>query len=265
MIQKTNAIALRIYPIRETSRIIVWLTETEGKIATIAKGSQRPRSPLLGQFDLFYQCEILFYPRPASGLHLLKECTPLDWQPRLRTDFRACAAASYTASIVDRAFPDVDVPEPLYAFIRSALTAYANRTPGPASLLRLESRILDLLGLLPTWRVCGACATPLGGGMESTARFLPERGTLLCPHCAKTEGSSISQETLNALHAIRIGRRSAATGLATRVFAQARDILGALLTYHAGISPVPRQIAYQLLGAPLPSMEMQNGQQRRTV
>ena len=78
MILKDEAIALRMHPFGNTSRIVVWLTQTHGKLATLVKGSQRDRSGFLGQYDLFYTCEILFYAREQRNLHVLKECAPLD-------------------------------------------------------------------------------------------------------------------------------------------------------------------------------------------
>ena len=88
MILKDAAIALRIHPFGNTSRIVVWLSATHGKLATLVKGSQRERSPFLGQYDLFYTCELLFYAREHRNLHILKECFPLE----LRSAFRASYA-----------------------------------------------------------------------------------------------------------------------------------------------------------------------------
>jgi len=63
MILKSPAIVLRFNPFANTSRVVVWLTRDHGKLATLVKGAQRPKSPFLGQFDLFYTCELLFYAR----------------------------------------------------------------------------------------------------------------------------------------------------------------------------------------------------------
>ena len=81
MIQKTTGIVLRVIPFSRTSHVIQWLTSSHGRMATIAKGAQRPKSLLLGQYDLFYTCEILFYPRERTGLHVLRECAPLAPRP----------------------------------------------------------------------------------------------------------------------------------------------------------------------------------------
>ena len=86
-----RAIVLRLHPFGNTSRIVFWLSAEHGKLATLAKGSQRPGSLLLGQFDLFYTCEILFYAKEQRNLHVLKECFPLEPRPGFRHDWRACA------------------------------------------------------------------------------------------------------------------------------------------------------------------------------
>ena len=142
MILKDEALALRFYPFGNTSRIVVWLSRSYGKLATLAKGSQRERSAFLGQFDLFYTCEILFYAREQRNLHVLKECVPLETRPAFRTDWRACAAASYAAGLLDRAMPFGPAPAGLFDLLAETLDQLAARTPGPAFLPRFELRLL---------------------------------------------------------------------------------------------------------------------------
>jgi len=72
-IEKQTAVVLKISPFSETSRVVSWMTASAGKISTIIKGSQRSKSAFLGQYDLFYACEILFYRSPRGTLHILKE------------------------------------------------------------------------------------------------------------------------------------------------------------------------------------------------
>ena len=149
MILKDEAIALRLHPYANTSRIVVWLSRTHGKLATLAKGSQRDRSPFLGQADLFYTCEILFYARETRHLHILKDCAPRDIRPAFRADWKACAAASYAAGLLDRAMPFGPAPAGLYELLSATLERLAVRTPGPAFIPRLKLLLLHELGLAP--------------------------------------------------------------------------------------------------------------------
>ena len=227
MIVKTDAIALRIRPHGATSRIVTWLTPSRGKLSTLAKGSQRPRSPFLGQFDSFYECQILYYDHTPSTLHLLKECAPLAPHPRFRADYRSCAAASYAASLVDRAVPHgPHAPPGLYPLLRAALADFAARTPGPATLLRFEAALLHHLGLLPDWRNAPHPSPP--------APEMP-----LPP--------PVALQALDALRRDPSPPSPPAAGLPKTTYLHLRDLLGTLLERHADLSPVPRRIAYSLL------------------
>ncbi len=84
MIARARAIVLRVFPYSNTSRVVSWLTADHGRVATLIKGSQRPKSLFLGQYDLFYTCELLFYRHERDGLHIARECTPLTRRDRLR-------------------------------------------------------------------------------------------------------------------------------------------------------------------------------------
>ena len=89
---KAEAVCLRIVPWSRTSHIVQWLTPT-GKVTTVVKGAVRPKSFFLGQYDLNYTCEIVYYARGKGELHALRECTPLVFREGLRGDSRALALA----------------------------------------------------------------------------------------------------------------------------------------------------------------------------
>ena len=257
MIVKDQGIVLRTVPFGNTSQIVVWLTADGGKLATAAKGSQRPKSPFLGQYDLFYTCELLYYARGPRGLHLLKECTPLAMRPALRRDWRACAAASYAASLFDRILPDGPVDSALYRLLDDTLDALADRTPGPAFLPRFELRLLRTLGLAPDWTRCARCRAPLllpGGAPSGPAAHLDARvGRILCPACAEIEGAAstlpLGASALAILAAITAGRTIPPTLPAT-VYRELRQAVGLWLERHAELAPRPRAAALEILEAP---------------
>ena len=245
MILKDDAIALRIHPFGNTSRIVVWLSRTHGKLATLAKGSQREKSAFLGQYDLFYTCEVLFYAREQRNLHILKECFPLDPRPVFRTDWRACAAASYAASLLDRAMPFGSAPAGLYALLAGTLDRLAARTPGPAFLPRFELLLLQELGLAPGWDACAKCRADLRGG--APARLDATHGAVLCAACADGRGSALSAAALQALRQMRDGNLPPA--LPQPVFREVRAVTGGLLEHQADLAPQAREIAFQVLAA----------------
>ena len=103
MILKSNAIVLAISAFSQTSHIITWLTRDYGRVTTAAKGACRVKSALLGQYDLFYTNELLFYRRSShNGIHAIRECAPLNFREELRADWRAASAARYLTDLTAR-------------------------------------------------------------------------------------------------------------------------------------------------------------------
>ena len=245
MILKDRAIALRLHPFGNTSRIVVWLSAAHGKLATLAKGSQRPGSALLGQFDLFYTCEILFYAKEQRNLHVLKECYPLEPRPAFRRDWRACAAASYAAGLLDRAMPLGPAPAGLHGLLEETLDRLAVHSPGPAFLPRFELRLLRELGLAPAWDACTQCRADLRTG--AAARLDAAHGALRCAACAAGRGMAVSAPALAAIRQM-LGPDLPAS-LPERVFREVRAAAGGLLEHQAEFPPASRDIAFQLFAA----------------
>ena len=91
---KCEAICLDVRPWSRTSHVVSWLTP-HGRIVTLVKGAVRPKSAFLGQYDLNYTCEIVWYRRAKGDLHALRECSPLVLRENLRGDWRALLAAEH--------------------------------------------------------------------------------------------------------------------------------------------------------------------------
>ena len=245
MILKDEAIILRVYPYGNTSRIMVGLSAAHGKLAVLVKGSQRERSGFLGQYDLFYTCEILFYAREQRNLHILRECCPLQSRSALREDWRACAAASYVAGVFDLAMPFGPAPHGLYGLLADTLDRLATRTPGPAFLPRFELLMLQELGLAPNWDACAKCSAPLHG--DNGLRLDVAHGAALCEACSAGRGVAVSAAAAAALRRMRAGHPPAA--LPASVFREVRALMGGLLEHHADLPGRAREIAFQVLAA----------------
>ena len=97
---KTDGIVLAIHPWSRTSHIVTWLTPDHGCVTTLVKGAVRPKSAFLGQYDLFYTCDLLYYARARGDLHALRETTPRNLRDGLRGRWRETALAGYAAGLV---------------------------------------------------------------------------------------------------------------------------------------------------------------------
>ena len=57
--------------------MVSWLTPDTGVVSTVVKGAVRPKSAFLGQYDLFYECELVYYVRERGDAHAIREVSPL--------------------------------------------------------------------------------------------------------------------------------------------------------------------------------------------
>ena len=147
---KTEAICLAIRPWSRTSHIVRWLTPA-GCVTTAVKGAVRPKSLFLGQYDLNYTCEIIYYAHERGELHALRECTPLALREGLRNDWRALALASHYRELVSTlapAGPDCRAWRDLLVRALDALPV-EGEAASVAALVGFELRALGLSGLTP--------------------------------------------------------------------------------------------------------------------
>jgi len=147
---KTRAICVRVSPWSKTSHIVTWLTPA-GKVATLVKGAVRPKSAFLGQYDLNYECELVYYARERGELHAIRECSIIDMRENLRGDWRLLAMAEYFRDLVSGMAPWGDEARDWYALLNGALASMKPRGENGdlAELLRFELDVLSLAGLKP--------------------------------------------------------------------------------------------------------------------
>ena len=148
---KTEAICLDIRPWSRTSHVVAWLTPA-GRVTTLVKGAVRPKSAFLGQYDLNYTCELLYYSRARGDLHALRECTPLAMREPLRGEYRALSMAGYFRQLTSDFAPSGPDCAAWYDALADALDRLCRDPAGATTvgeLLRFELAVLGMLGLSP--------------------------------------------------------------------------------------------------------------------
>lgn len=199
---KCEAVCLSVRPWSRTSHVVSWLAP-HGKVATSVKGAVRPKSAFLGQYDLNYNCEIVYYARARGEIHALRECTPLSMREGLRGDFRALAVAGYFRSIAERFAPHGEECEEWHALLSEALDRLSSRVQDTEEILSemlfFDMKVLSLLGLRPEVEsISGAFA--LRG-----ERSLPVSEAVAALLCAVARSESPVQSVLQvALDAARV-------------------------------------------------------------
>ncbi len=150
MIENASGLVLRVRRLTETSLIVHWLTKEQGRIATVAKGALRTKSPYRGKLDLFYTAVFTFTRSRRSELHTLGEVNLQETHPKLRTSIEALQQASYCAGLIEIA-TEADTPlDSVFELMMDFLSRLEASTR-PESILSFEVRLLHELGLTPEW------------------------------------------------------------------------------------------------------------------
>ena len=145
---KTKAFCLSISPWSMTSHIVTWLTPA-GKITTSVKGAVRPKSAFLGQYDLNYVCEIVYYVNSQSDIHALRECTPLELNDALRKSYKELLVAEHFRAITSALAPAGPDAEEWYDLLHCAIINIQNAENLLSELISFEISALKLMGLSP--------------------------------------------------------------------------------------------------------------------
>jgi hypothetical protein len=147
---RSEATCLAIRPWSRTSHVVFWLTP-RGRLGTVVKGAVRPKSFFLGQYDLNYTCDILYYARARGDLHALRECAPVSRRDALRGDYRKLALAGHFRRLAADYAPAGPDAAAWHELLEKSLDALCGETCVPLvrRLLRYELDVLHLQGLSP--------------------------------------------------------------------------------------------------------------------
>jgi DNA repair protein RecO (recombination protein O) len=149
MEERASGIILRTRTFTETSLIVQWITADLGRIATVAKGARRAKSPFSGKLDLFYAADFSFQRSRRSELHTLREVQLTKAHAELRKELAWVHQASYFGVLIELG-TEAETPIPdVYELLAAALDALPRSAPRARMVLSFELKLLALLGYDP--------------------------------------------------------------------------------------------------------------------
>jgi DNA repair protein RecO (recombination protein O) len=167
MTETATGLVLRTRPLTETSLIVHWLTPTLGRVATVAKGARRPKSPFRGKLDLFYLADFSFARSRRSDLHTLREVRLRETHSALREELGYLQQASYAAALVEQTTEPETPLAAIFELMEGLLRHLPAQPPQPQTLFTFELKLLSELGLAPD-----LTQSHLTRGVEQIVRML---------------------------------------------------------------------------------------------
>jgi DNA repair protein RecO (recombination protein O) len=170
--EQARAILLRRYRYSENSLVVVWFSDSHGKVKTAVRGATKPGGAFAGRLELFTEADIAFKPQKSGDLHSLSEVSG-DPAAALPTTYATLLAASYFAELCDLLTEPMHPVPDLFTLLQRAWGYLRLSRPDRRALLHFENELASVLGIrdpsLPAHR---SLASVLHGMPKIRARLL---------------------------------------------------------------------------------------------
>jgi DNA repair protein RecO (recombination protein O) len=176
---QTEAIVLKTFDFRETSKIANFFSLEEGKVSGVLKGIRKDPKKFGSSLEPFSVNHIVYYRYSNSDLHLISQCDMRSFFLPIRQDLNRALAAHYMAELINRMMPSEMKNQKIYHLMLEFLNTL-QATEDIDRLIRLfQIKALLFSGFRPHLDACVSCKKKVAG----KARFSMKEGGLVCPHC----------------------------------------------------------------------------------
>ena len=160
--ERTEAVVLRGVDFSETSRIVTFLCPDRGRVACMAKGARRRKSPLAATLDTFNRVELVYSWKDGRAVQSLIEAAILDGFEAVKGDLEKATWAAFPLELAYKAAHENNPSHALYAALIQGLESLAAwdgdiRTHACWQVWRL----LAAAGYEPGLDVCVECGGPV--------------------------------------------------------------------------------------------------------
>ncbi len=245
-VQKTPAIVIRAFPLRETHKIITFYTPDFGKIKAVAYGVKSPKSKLSGSLELLNHGMLLFNYRENRDLQSLTGFDLIEGFDGIRVDFARITYGCYLAELVDAIASEGDANPEIFDLLRNTYQFLADTDDVPLLARAFEIKFLDLAGYAPQLSQCTHCGsipTPTPANKSHVApttslvlQFSVQHGGLLCGKCQHRDTSafSIAPGSCELLKTLRKSELSKLNRIraSTRNHREMKLMLSSFIQYH---------------------------------
>jgi DNA repair protein RecO (recombination protein O) len=171
-LHSSTAFILGTHALRETDRIVSFLTRDFGKKRGVARGARRPRSVFAGALEPMTEADVVYYEKEGGDLVSIRSVDPIRASFSLSTDLERALLLPAMAESLETFVSESDPAEPFYRLARHAMDALFAGGGAAATAAYFDVWILKLSGLFPSLRECARCGAQLP---ESGALAFDER------------------------------------------------------------------------------------------
>ena len=159
--QSSDSFILATYALRETDRIVSFLTRDAGKKRGVARGARRPKSVFSGSLEPMTEARVVYFEKEGRELVSLNAVDPIRPSFALSKDLDRALLLSALAESLETFVSESEPAEPFYRLARHAMDALFADAPADLVAAYFDVWILKLSGLFPSPRECAGCGRPL--------------------------------------------------------------------------------------------------------
>ena len=236
--QKTQAIVIRTFPLKEFHKIITFYTPNFGKVKAVAHGVKSPKSKLGGSLELLNHGTLIFQHRENRELQNITDFSLIDGFDAIRSDFTRITYGCYFAELVDSIASEGLASPEIFDLLRTTYQFLMHADDVPLLARGFEIKFLDCAGYGPELSRCVHCGSAAKGttsdrfGIAFSVRY----GGVLCGDCKNRDGAA-STIASGSCELLKMLRRSEWERF-NRIRASARNhqelkrVLGNFIEYH---------------------------------
>jgi DNA repair protein RecO (recombination protein O) len=227
---REQGVVLRTYKLGEADRIVVLMTQGEGKVRAVAKGVRKTRSRFGGRLEPFSHVDLSLY--RGRELDIITQAEVVSPFRALREDYDRVVAGTAMLEAVDQVAQEREAAVRMFLLLVRALRALDAGPRNPAVLLdAFLLRLMALEGYRPMLGECANCGRA-AAGLRS---FSTARGGALCADCRNGTESLLDPGTVPLLVRLLGGdleRLDAAEGGAPAARREAANLVKSYVEYH---------------------------------
>jgi DNA repair protein RecO (recombination protein O) len=194
---REQGVVLRTWKLGEADRIVVLLTQGEGKVRAVAKGVRKTKSRFGGRLEPFSHVDLSLY--RGRELDIVTQAEVINSFRALREDYPRVVAGTACLEAADLVAQERETNIRLYLLLVRALRALDGGARDPSVVLdAFLLKLMALEGYRPAVAECAGC-----GAAEPPPRcFSIARGGGLCERCRSGQESTLDAGTMPLLTAL---------------------------------------------------------------
>src|SRR3972149_11051130 len=128
-LKSSEAVVIGGHNLGEADRIVVFYTQSYGRVRAVAAGARRVRSRFGGSLELFTYGRLLYFERPNRDLHRVSEFAILHPHAGLGAGLGRLAAGAYAVDLLRGAVEEGEPPGGLFDLLLGILTELEEGRP----------------------------------------------------------------------------------------------------------------------------------------